>query len=180
MPTQGRWCGGGSKSLIYSMILAVIYSWKWVEAPFTPAFQQSFRRDLVLDKKNDKDDIGDRHCYLWWSDEHVQDFCELWEQKELYSNGSSVMEYENLYDQCDLYAYLCTVGSMNLLMATILLLHRELIKLTGDVVRSTYVRIPVGIDTIRWGHHVCHLVTGEVPVKTLLVALHNVAKLATE
>jgi hypothetical protein len=79
------------------------------------------------------------------------------------------------------YMHTCTVGSMNLLVATILLLHREFIKLTSDVVRSACVRILVGIDTIWRGHHVCHLlVAGEVPVKTLPTMLHNVAKLATE
>jgi hypothetical protein len=79
------------------------------------------------------------------------------------------------------YTHTCIIGSMNMLVATILLLHQELIKLTGDVDYSAGVHIPVGIDTIRRGHHVCHLlVAGEVPVKTLPAVLHNVAKLATE
>jgi hypothetical protein len=31
--------------------MALIYSWKRVEAPFTPTFQQSFLRVLVLHKE---------------------------------------------------------------------------------------------------------------------------------
>jgi hypothetical protein len=79
------------------------------------------------------------------------------------------------------YTHTCTVGSMNLLLATIFLLHGELIKFTSDVVRSARACVPICINTIWHRRHVCHLFfTGEVPVKVLPAALHDVAKFATE
>ena len=46
------------------------------------------------------------------------------------------------------YLHTCTIGIVNLLMTVIFLMHGDLLKLMGDVVRGARISIPICVYSI--------------------------------
>ena len=69
----------------------------------------------------------------------------------------------------------CVIGHVHLILAGVLLPHGELVKLTGDVLCSPCVDVPVGVDPVGAGVGVdsrCALLLAERDVEAA-VALHS-------
>jgi hypothetical protein len=75
----------------------------------------------------------------------------------------------------------CARCSVHLISSIVLILHGKLVKIAGDVVCSTRVRVPICVDAIRIGSHISRfLLTSEGVIEPVPALLDDMTNLATQ
>ena len=87
-------------------------------------------------------------CYLWQYDEQKEDFLSLWDMEDISKMNIPVRGIDNCMTNM-IYLHTFTICVVDLIMATVLLVHGDLFKLIGDVICGSRVNVPIGINSIR-------------------------------